>query len=475
MRRALLALAAAAAVIALIALLARLMPPPPGTVVLKDDGFHPRIVNVRAGETVTFRNESGKYFWPASDLHPTHGWYPSFDAKEPLAPGASYRYAFTEPGTYPFHDHLAAYFSGIVRVAGEDGSVPDDCEARGGTLACWQNDILGVLAERGLDAAYDRVAELYAAEPSFAGLCHSLGHSIGLASYQLYLEDPKLVESPKAVACASGFYHGFMEGFIGASGDLPAAARICEDVGAAVASSSPDARYQCYHGIGHGAMETAVAATGEFGSVDDMAAEAARMCEEASEGEEERYRCVSGAYNALANLYINGAYGLAAGDGEAFALCSRQPDAYKEPCYGNMNAVAMWLGKNDFSKAVPHILSIPDAAEVSKAVEYLAGMSALQYLHDEPFAPALSACRALPGAYGLPCVRGFAHGLLEHGAPQKEYERALAFCAEPAMTAAEKDTCYEEALGTLEGWYSKEKSAEICAAAPAAARSYCAE
>ncbi len=468
-------LAIAAALIIALALFGAWHALSPGrnTIVLKKDGFHPRTLTVEAGETVTFKNESGKYFWPASDFHPTHTLYPAFDAKEPIAPGGEYRFAFDEAGTYPFHDHLAAYFSGIVKAKDASGNVPDDCKTRGGNLTCWQNDVIGILVEHGLDAAYDRVAELYAQDPAFAGLCHTLSHNIGLASYQLYLEDPSLVESPKAVACASGFYHGFMEGFIGASGDLAKAAAICESVGAAVASSSPDARYQCYHGVGHGAMETAVASTGEFGSVDSMAAEAVRMCEEASAGEEERYRCLSGAYNALANMYINGSYGLTAEHGEAFALCSRQADAYKEACYGNMNSVAMWLGKNDFSKAAPYILSIPDAPYVTKAIEYLAGMSALGFVNEEPLAPAFSACRALPGAYRLPCIRGFAHGLLEHGAPGKEYERAIDFCATASLAADEKDACYDEALGTLEGWYSKEKSAAICADAPAEAQAYC--
>lgn len=446
---------------------------PPGTVVLTDEGFRPRVVTIAAGETVTFRNDSGKYFWPASDFHPTHALYADFDAKEPLAPGETYAYAFAEPGTYPFHDHLAAYFSGIVRVAGEDGIVPDDCAERGGDFACWQNDLLGILAEQGVDAAYDRVAELYAADPSFSGSCHSLAHNLGLSSYQLYLADPASVASPKAVACASGFYHGFMEGFIGASGDMQAAARICDEVGGAVAASSPDARYQCYHGIGHGAMETAVADSGEFRSVDEAVDAAVLMCETASEGAEERYRCVSGAYNAIANFYINGAYGLSSDDGEAFELCARQPAEHKEACYGNMNSVAMHLAGDDFSKAVRHILSIPDREHIAKSVEYLSGMNALHALNHGDAATLVASCRALPGAYLAPCIAGLAHGFLEHGEPGREYEAALSFCADAPLTAPEKDACYRKAAGSLEGWYSAEKAREICAAAPGEARAYC--
>lgn len=447
---------------------------PAGTIVLREDGFHPRTLTVSVGEEITFKNASEKYFWPASDFHPTHALYPSFDALEPLAPGASYTYTFTEAGTYPFHDHLAAYFFGIIRVATADGEVPDDCGARGGNFACWQQELFTELVEQGLDSAYDLLTELYAEEPSFAGSCHSLTHNIGLASYQLYLEDPAMVRSPKAVACASGFYHGFMEGFIGASGDVVSAAGICDEVGTAVASSSPDARYQCYHGIGHGAMETAVASTGTLGSIDEVVDMAVRMCEDASEGTEERYRCVSGAYNAMANFYIVGAYGLSTNDGEAFALCARQPEVHKEACYGNMNSVAMWLASDEFLPATRYVLSMTDKEHIPKAIEYLAGMRALQHVRADAFPEVLADCRALPASYHVPCVAGIAHGLLEHGAPGTEYEAALEFCAFSALSSLERDMCYQKTLGELSGWYSDEKAIEICATVPPAFKSYCA-
>jgi len=448
---------------------------PPNTIVLRADGFHPRTLTVSVGTTVTFKNERTEYFWPASDFHPTHTLYPAFDAKEPLAPGATYSFTFTEAGTYPFHDHLAAYFSGILRVADDAGAVPDNCMERGGNFACWQNDIFLHLTEGGVDGAYTRVAELFAEDPSFATSCHSLAHNIGLASYQLYLEDADAIFSPKAVSCAAGFYHGFMEGLLGATGDVHKAAAVCNAIGEKLGTQSPDARYQCFHGIGHGAMETAVATTGIFSSVDEMTESALAVCEQASDGEEERYRCASGAYNAIANYYIIGAYGLTTTEGEAFKLCARQPDVYKESCYGNMNSVAMWLEHNAFLKASTHILSIADTAYIPKSIEYLSGMNALGHLYDTSFEGVISACHALPAAYRNACVTGFSHGLLEHGSPGKEYETSLTFCALTGLTASEKDACYQKALGTLTGWYSEEKSADICASVAPELQRYCAK
>lgn len=446
--------------------------PPPNTIILKKDGFHPRTLTVPRGTTVTFTNESGKYFWPASDFHPTHALYPAFDAKEPIASGASYAFTFDAPGTYPFHDHLAAYFLGIIRVAAEDGTVPDDCASRG-DIVCWQNELFSVLAKDGLDAAFDRLTTLYESDDDVASSCHTLTHNLGLASFQLYLADPDSIYTPKAVACGSGFYHGFMEGMLGASGSIEKASAICDAVGERLATDSPDARYQCFHGIGHGALETAVASTGVFGSVDEMIGTALTLCESASDGEEERYRCASGAFNALANFYIVGAYGLDAKKEDPFALCARQSETYKESCYGNMNSLAFWLGGNDFTDAVRYVLAFKDTALIPRSVEYLAALAAVPHLHDASFGGVISECHALPAMYQNSCTTGFAHGLLEHGSPGTEYVAALRFCAEPALSDSGRDECYRRTLGTLQGWYSDLKSKEICESVSPELQKYC--
>ena len=37
------------------------------TVVLTDDGFSPKELTINIGDTVTFKSERGKFFWPASN------------------------------------------------------------------------------------------------------------------------------------------------------------------------------------------------------------------------------------------------------------------------------------------------------------------------------------------------------------------------------------------------------------------------
>lgn len=436
---------------------------PPNTVVLRDDGFHPRTLTVAAGETVTFITKRDKYFWPASDFHPTHTLFPSFDPKTPIAPGDAWSFTFDTPGTYTFHDHLAAYYFGVIQVRNADGTVPAVCQGTEG-FTCWQNDIFLALGDGGLKAAFARVRELYATDPAFVQSCHYLAHNIGLASYQLYLENPNSIYSTDATACASGFYHGFMEGFLGTGSTAREAAKICDDVGEKVGDKTPDARLQCYHGIGHGAMETAVASTGQFQGIDPVVEEALRICEAASEGEAERYRCASGMYNAIANFLINGAYKLSVTTTDPIALCARQPETYKEACYGNMNSALYWAVDNSLARALPSILGIEEGHRVA-ALHYIVGLAMIDRLAGAYSTEALVRdCRSLSAGLHDVCIFGAVSGLIEHGTPGVEYEDAFALCRDALWNEAERTICFDSAYYALPGTYGEEKAEAICRA-----------
>lgn len=85
-------------------------------IVQNAQGFAPSELTVTVGETVTFRTENGKPFWPASDLHPSHLVYSDFDPKQPVPPTESWSFTFDRAGSWRFHDHLAPYFTGTITV-----------------------------------------------------------------------------------------------------------------------------------------------------------------------------------------------------------------------------------------------------------------------------------------------------------------------------------------------------------------------
>src|SRR3989344_901625 len=200
------------------------------------DGFVPEEIEVHAGDTVTFLNEDAREHWPASNLHPTHTAYPGssidkcgtdeasriFDACRGLPSGETYSFIFDTPGSWKYHDHLAAGESGTITIAGEPGEDEPAAEpgfSLGAWLAGlwegivrWFERLYYALRPSALDAALAGVSLLDAAhedgpalerwlsligtkeymermreEAESTGLdCHTPAHVIGRASYELF-------------------------------------------------------------------------------------------------------------------------------------------------------------------------------------------------------------------------------------------------------------------------------------------------
>jgi plastocyanin len=86
-------------------------------VILTEDGFKPETLNIKKGDTVTFKTDIDKAFWPASDIHPTHGIFPEFDPQEPIDSNNSWSFKFEKSGKWSYHDHLSPYYTGTVIVS----------------------------------------------------------------------------------------------------------------------------------------------------------------------------------------------------------------------------------------------------------------------------------------------------------------------------------------------------------------------
>ena len=89
-----------------------------------DDGYSPSDLEITAGETVIFKNESQQSMWPASAMHPTHKDYPTtggclgsaFDACMGVQPGDSWSFKFDIAGNWKYHDHLSPKNFGAIVV-----------------------------------------------------------------------------------------------------------------------------------------------------------------------------------------------------------------------------------------------------------------------------------------------------------------------------------------------------------------------
>ena len=100
------------------------------TVVYSDEGYNPKELTIKKGDTVTFRNESSRETWPASAMHPSHNAYPGsgiqkceteertsiFDACMGLKQGEEWSFVFGEAGEWFYHDHNMADMFGKIIV-----------------------------------------------------------------------------------------------------------------------------------------------------------------------------------------------------------------------------------------------------------------------------------------------------------------------------------------------------------------------
>ena len=86
------------------------------TVTLTDQGFTPASITVKAGEKVTFVNQSSGQMWVASAPHPTHTDLPGFDELTSVGNGGSYDYTFVKVGSWKYHNHLNPNQRGVVVV-----------------------------------------------------------------------------------------------------------------------------------------------------------------------------------------------------------------------------------------------------------------------------------------------------------------------------------------------------------------------
>lgn len=93
-----------------------LSPLPTVQVTYTDTGFVPGTITVKAGQSVVFTNQSSGMMWVASDPHPTHTLYPTFDEKSAVPRGASFTFTFTRAGTWRYHNHYYPVAKGTVIV-----------------------------------------------------------------------------------------------------------------------------------------------------------------------------------------------------------------------------------------------------------------------------------------------------------------------------------------------------------------------
>lgn len=455
-------------------------------ITLRKDGFYPREITIQSGEDVTFISKTGEEFWPASNLHPSHEIFPEFDPKRALRADESWSFRFTKEGRWGYHDHLHANLTGKIIVTTEIGLLSWNAgqaalvcldEDVGKKQQCWDEQLTTTLENHGLDAAFDLFVELYKTEPSVAKGCHGWGHILGSGAYQLFADKKDFVLRDEAAYCGYGFYHGFLEELLLATGDPRDAIDFCN-----YAIKHTDSRQaqsvfiNCIHGIGHGSTADAAEDPKNQGDVNAVLAVGKKYCTVITNHPEELQACWEGMFNELQqniNFSQNGfSYELINDD--FFWICRREEKKYKKACYFEfIGLIAQFTGR-DFSKAAQMVLN--DITDPSIGA-YLMIKMAADFMQDDivhsDYDKNVLDCRNLPTGLQSACFNGILLGFVAHGEPGQEYVKGLGFCNSEILTSEERAQCYSKLFGDFRSLYTSSKISDICGTIQKEYQRYC--
>ncbi len=341
----------------------------------------------------------------------------------------------------------------------------------GARRACVVSVVRSGLKAGGTQHAYKALKGLYRSDSSISDVCHSLTHEIGGFAYEQFQKNGAIDVSKDFAMCSYGFYHGFMERLAGEPDAAEYAKQFCVLVDEKMKAITPDANLQCYHGIGHGFVNNHDPAT--WGSDEKLIAPALALCERVSTTISEISRCATGVFNGIATFYNDGLYNLVVNPKDPLWICRIQKKEYQDACYISLNIALLQLTNGDLVAAARFLELITDDMMATHAMINLAAPVGSKNIDTANHDAAIVACRSVSVRLRLPCIAGYAFGMLEHGVPGKEYEKPLAFCGSKGLVPSEREGCFSYIIGYLPQWYPKEKVSEICSRLPSSVQKYC--
>lgn len=454
---------------------------------LRAEGFSPAELTVEEGDTVEFINRSSptKFFWPASDFHPTHGIYPEFDPREPIPQNRTWKFTFTRASSWGYHDHVAPYFTGriTVRERAPGDAAADGCSSRSRSQreSCWNLMLARALKSDGVAGAFAALARLYQTEPDFiADGCHRQAHIIGEAAYAEYRKHrdwSKVGFGPETIYCNYGYYHGIFEHlFRDRPGDLDLVEELCAELERQLSGTIPRIRQNCFHGAGHGFMPDPPPRE-TWGEPKAMTAPALANCARLKVRDEgETRECYEGIFNVMADWMNSQKYGLAMPTNPLDFCRGQDARAHELACYYEYGMRIHDEAGNDLVKIAERFVNGIADDEIARMVMGSAASTVIEStLERENHDDTIIACRSLASRLRESCLNGVLGGLVAHGEPGREHVKVLQFCASPVLVPDERNFCYRSAFGKFRQVYLPDELKRLCTAIPSSYRQLCNE
>lgn len=343
--------------------------------------------------------------------------------------------------------------------------------SNGNRTTCFKKALTQTVGTYGVDAAFEGIAALYDEDSSFGGLCHDFTHLLGQQAYKEFQTDHALRVSTKTAYCAFGFYHGFMETLLSSGGSIEEARKLCALVRDQLGDEAPNAVLACYHGVGHGSVDSHNPTN--WGNERALIAPALALCRQFAKEREQLKLCGTGVFDSLALEYYNYENNFSMRKDDPLWICREQEEVFTEACYMDMMPAMLWMGNYDLAEAAPLVARYAEEGYRALAIKELANGSIRQIVGKKDPVSYLAVCRKLSADLTLPCVAGLGAGVMQFGRLDMEYADGLAFCGRDELVPAEKDACFASVFSYVQGRYSQKKASRICDESPSEYQKYC--
>jgi plastocyanin len=423
-----------------------------------EEGFDPASVEVQSGDTVVFENVDDEGHWPASDDHPTHEIYPTFDPKKPIQPATSWTATLDRLGTWKYHDHMnptltgevvvtkaappGGFFSSVgavfasayeATVAGLVGAQEDSAsrsgdgrpsgedtqEPRDGRYEEKKDEFVALMKKENPRVALDRLRAEIETDDALSRSCHSLVHEIGREAYEEYGDVGEAMKYRDEV-CNSGYLHGIIETRFSESEDVFSDMQtMCDGY-----RERSFLGWQCNHGLGHGVM---------FYTANDLP-RSLEMCDELGNSFASS-NCANGVFmeNFNADQKLHLSEFLKAED--PFYPCMKQAERHKADCYMYAPTYFLSLHQDDYASALEWCRGAEAGFEAACA--YGVGTQTMKENLNDPELVE-SSCMGGELEQRGPCVEGMAALYVSHSGA---LEPARGLCAR--LQPSNRPACYD--------------------------------
>lgn len=445
-------------------------------VVLTDDGFLPAVLTIRPGTGVLFKTARDEPFWPATDSHPSHDVYPSFDSKKPVLPHEQWGFVVDQEGTWTYHDHLYPQYTGTIVVVDTTGMKPQKCNPRDESYTevyrCWNGRFASVHSPAQLESVFgDMYVSMEASEP-LRQQCHAITHLAGEAAFRVFKESGELVIPDQSFLCSYGYFHGFVLASHQSSGSLQSSVNICRQIQNNKPSESPFLAIACYHGIGHATFDEYSLAY--WGDERGMLTHALQLCEEIIPDTQPRGRqsCAVGVYNGFVETYGE-QFGRVMDSSDPFSVCRWQTnETYRQVCYEEVANRFLTIFDPSIEDVIILVNSIEEPEDKEAAAFSVYSAIPVRQYSDGTESELATFCVNQPQLLKHSCIRGVSQGLFGRAMPYDQHEPAFRFCRSFSVSDDRHD-CFSFVLGIVATTYPNEQKNVVCEAIEPEYEHYC--